>query len=80
MDNNNEGIFRDFIPEGEDTGALTGNGYQDFVPSPEPVAEQPVEEAPVQPEPVQEVAQEPVVEQPQVAPLEPVEVVEGSVE
>lgn len=29
-------IFRDFIPEGEDTGAL-GNGFKDFVPPKKPV-------------------------------------------
>lgn len=28
------GTIRDFIPEGEDTGAQ-GSGFKDFVPSPE---------------------------------------------
>lgn len=28
-----ESIFRDFIPEGEDTGALTDGGFADFVPT-----------------------------------------------
>jgi hypothetical protein len=41
--------FRDFIPEGEDTGAQ-GNGFVDFVPDPVPVAqpEPVVEEKPVE--------------------------------
>lgn len=34
--------FRDFIPAGEDPGAL-GAGYKDFVPEPKPVL-RPVEE------------------------------------
>ena len=29
-------IFQDFIPEGEDGGALGGKGYADFVPEREP--------------------------------------------
>lgn len=29
--------FRDFIPEGEDNGAITATGYQDFVPEVETV-------------------------------------------
>jgi len=27
--------FRDFIPEGDNVGAITKNGYADFVPEPE---------------------------------------------
>ena len=30
------GSFRDFIPEGEDTGASTLTGFKDFVPAPQP--------------------------------------------
>ncbi len=48
--------FRDFIPEGEDPGAL-GSGFKDFVPAPE-VTEQMVETL------VPEVDEEPVVEDP----------------
>lgn len=29
--------FRDFIPEGEEAGAQTENGYQDFVEAKKPV-------------------------------------------
>ncbi len=29
-------IFQDYIPEGEDGGALGGKGYADFVPEREP--------------------------------------------
>lgn len=36
-------IYRDFIPEGEDTGPYLNGGFQDFVPVPEPQAEPPVE-------------------------------------
>lgn len=41
MDNNN--TFRDWIPEGEDTGAFTDRGFQDFVPAPEPKKQEIVE-------------------------------------
>jgi len=34
--------FRDFIPEGENAGAL-GSGFRDFVPTPEPKKEAPTE-------------------------------------
>lgn len=44
MDNNN--TFRDWIPEGEDTGAFTENGYTDFVPAPEPKRQEIKEEKP----------------------------------
>ena len=40
-------VFRDFIPEGEDTGAFGAGGFTDFVPTPEPkpqVIEEVVEE------------------------------------
>ena len=33
-------IFRDYVPEGEDAGALDGKGYQDFVPEREPELQQ----------------------------------------
>lgn len=46
--------FKDWIPEGQDTGAIGDGGYQDFVPAPEP-----------KPQTV-----EPIVEQPQVEPVE----------
>jgi hypothetical protein len=68
--------FRDWIPEGEDTGAITKDGFQDFVPDPEPKPQTITEEQPVA-EPVEEVqeAEELVVasEEPVVPPLEPVE-------
>lgn len=48
--------FRDWIPEGEDTGAIGVNGFQDFVPAPQPKL-QAVEEQ-IQ----QEIAEETVVE------------------
>jgi len=35
--------FRDFIPEGEDTGASTNVVFQDFVPGPE-IEETPTED------------------------------------
>lgn len=41
--------FRDFIPEGEDTGAQ-GNGFQDFVPPKEPQKVILPEETPVTPQ------------------------------
>lgn len=51
--------FRDWIPEGEDTGAIGKDGFQDFVPAPEP-----------KPQVITEVT-EPIVEtQPVVPPLE----------
>ncbi len=38
-------IFQDFVPEGEDAGALGGKGFQDFVPEREPeLQELPTEE------------------------------------
>lgn len=46
------GAFRDFIPEGEDTGAL-GKGFRDFVPPVVPqVHEEPKEEPIITPEPI----------------------------
>jgi hypothetical protein len=36
MDNKHRkdsGVFRDYIPAGEKTGAITGQGFTDFVPS-----------------------------------------------
>lgn len=30
-------MFRDFIPAGEDTGAIGKGGFQDFVPAKKPV-------------------------------------------
>lgn len=71
MDNDK---FRDWIPAGEDTGAITQDGFQDFVPAPQPkpqVIHETVEE-PVQP--VQPVIEE----QPQVPPLEQEGVQDGS--
>lgn len=70
MDNN---TFRDWIPEGEDTGAIGKDGFQDFVPAPEPKPQ--VIEETKQPEPVVKPETEPVIEQvpqePIVPPLEP---------
>ena len=43
------GMFKDFIPEGEDVGGQ-GRGFVDFVPDPKPVFHQVEEETPVQPE------------------------------
>lgn len=54
MDNNN--VFRDFIPAEEDGSAWTDDGFQDFVPAPEPqpqvIDETPVEEVKSTPEDV----------------------------
>lgn len=50
-----DAIFRDFIPEGEDPGAV-GSGYRDFVPTPEVQPEpQAIEEAPEEPTESEEV-------------------------
>lgn len=64
--------FKDWIPEGQDTGAIGDGGYQDFVPAPEPKP-QVVQEI-IQPEPVVEPEVKPVVEQPieQPVPSEPI--------
>lgn len=71
--------FRDWIPDGEETGAITENGFQDFVPAPEPkpqVVTEPIQ-AP-QPEKVENIptpAEAPVLgPEPTVPPLEPKEV------
>jgi hypothetical protein len=77
MDDNNKdtNAFRDFIPAGEDPGAITEDGFQDFVPTytpkPQQVAVEPLEPqteevAQQEPAPVQEeAAPQPQVEQPQ---------------
>lgn len=71
--------FRDWIPEGEDTGAIGKDGFQDYVPAPEPkpqvIEEVKQPEPVVEPEPVIEPVVEPVIEQPQVEPVveQPVE-------
>ena len=66
MDDNKSG-FRDWIPAGEENGAITDQGFQDFVPAPEPQhhPEQtiPTEAEVKTPEPRQE-------EKPLVPPLE----------
>jgi len=77
--------FKDFIPDGEDTGAITKDGFQDFVPTPEPkpqtitevVIEQPQPEP--TPEPIQEVQPEIVIDESvsTVSPLEPIQEVES---
>lgn len=54
--------FKDWIPEGQDTGAIGDGGYQDFVPAPGPKP-QVVQEI-IQPGPVVEPEVKPVVEQP----------------
>lgn len=53
------GVFRDFIPAGEDVGAL-GSGFADFVPTNEVVAVKPEHIANLQPveEPTKEVKKE----------------------
>jgi len=67
--------FRDWIPEGEDTGAISDKGFQDFVPGPSPEQEDRPEQPVGEPEP--EVPQEeveyvePVSDQHIVPPLEP---------
>lgn len=48
--------YRDFIPDGEDTGAITKDGFQDFVPEPTPQHHADVTPDPL-PEPVQPVQQ-----------------------
>ena len=47
-DSNNGPAFRDWIPEGEDTGAFGNGAFQDFVPTPEPKPQVIVEEQPVE--------------------------------
>lgn len=67
----------DFIPEGEDTSAYTADGFQDFVPAPQPQVIQ--EETPVQeetPQPVVEETPEPIVEPEPVVEPTPEPVVE----
>lgn len=54
--------FKDWIPEGQDTGAIGDGGYQDFVPAPEP--------KPQVVEVVEPVIEQPVVSEPIVPPLE----------
>ena len=53
--------FRDWIPDGEDTGAIGDGGFQDFVPEPQPkpqnVTETKVEPV-VAPQPKQDVAED----------------------
>lgn len=48
--------YRDYIPEGEDTGAFTKDGFSDWVPAPEPqpqvIEDTPVEEPVINPEPI----------------------------
>jgi len=46
MSDNN--TFKDFVPEGEDAGAITKDGFQDFVPDPQPQP-QVMEETPEDP-------------------------------
>lgn len=41
-----ETIFKDFIPDGEDTGAFGEGGFRDFVPPPEPKPQVVEEEKP----------------------------------
>lgn len=57
--------FKDWIPEGEDTGAIGDGGYQDFVPAPEPkpqvIEEAPKEEQPIVP-PLEQPEEQPVAE------------------
>lgn len=40
--------FKDFVPAGQDAGAITDGGFQDWVPTPEPV-KQVIEETHRQP-------------------------------
>ena len=63
--------YRDWIPEGEDAGALAGKaGFQDFVPAPEPKHQV-----------ITEVVAEPLIEtpQPQPQPQQPQYVIEDAV-
>ena len=47
MDEPHGQAFRDWIPEGEDTGAFGNGKFEDFVPTPEPKPQVIEEEKPV---------------------------------
>lgn len=59
--------FKDWVPAGEDTGAIGDGGFQDFVPTKEPVKHESVE-VPVQEVPAPQAPVQPVVEKPYIVP------------
>jgi len=36
--------FKDFIPAGEDTGAIGDGGFRDYVPEPKPIKHEDIQE------------------------------------
>lgn len=70
--------YRDWIPEGEDTGAITKDGFQDYVPpvEPKPQVIEEIQEPVLQQEQVPEPQiEEPALPQPE-PPIQDAEVVE----